>query len=380
MKIGIDARTLVGNISGVGNYLVNIIESGAFAGQTLYAYYNDRTDESPVSIETPEDTTLVWRPISAPRLADDLLGPAAPAWWVNVTLLRALKQDRIDAFFGPNFVQPILFDGPSAIVVHDMIHRTYPDAHPRLYRIYLQAFLGRAVKKADRVITVSHHSERDLRKYRDISPERISVAPGAANDRYRPRDLSSETCDRLQRKYELPDRFLLYVGNIEPRKNLVTVIDALSMMDDEERPPLVIVGKEQLADEEFKAVYQRCGFKDQITFTGYVAEEDLPLLYNMAQIFVFPSLYEGFGLPVLEAIQSGTPVITSNTSSLPEVVGDAAITVNPRDSATISQAIHDLWKDKGAREEYRELGRERATKFSWQQTAKKIAQTWDSIF
>ncbi|WP_458189883.1 glycosyltransferase family 4 protein [Haladaptatus sp. NG-WS-4] len=380
MKIGLDARTLVGNISGVGNYLANIIESGAFAGHTLYAYYDDRANESPASIETPESTTLIWRPIRSPRFVDDLLGPAAPAWWVNVTLLRALKEDRIGAFFGPNFVQPILFDGPSAIIVHDMIHRTYPDAHPRLYRLYLQAFLGRAVKKADQIITVSSHSEQDLQKYRDVQPERISVAPGAANERYRPRELSSNTRERLREEYDLPDQFLLYVGNIEPRKNLVTVIEALSLLNEEERPPLVIVGKEQLADETFKTAYQQCRFKDQITFTGYVAEEDLPLLYNMARIFVFPSLYEGFGLPVLEAIQSGTPVITSNTSSLPEVVGDAAVTVDPQDVSSISQEISELWTNEHARDEYRELGYERATEFSWQQTAKKIAETWDSMF
>lgn len=380
MKIGLDARTLVGNISGVGNYLVNIIESGAFEGQTVYAYYDDSLAESPVTIETPEETTLIWRPIHSIGFVENLLGPAAPTWWVNVTLHRALKEDSIKAFFGPNFVQPILFDGESTIIVHDMIHRTYPDAYPRLYRIYLQTFLGRAVKKADQIITVSNHSKKDLQKYRDVLPEKISVAPGAANEHYRPRNLSSESRERLRKKYDLPDQFLLYVGNIEPRKNLVGIIEALSLLNKEDRPPLVIVGKEQLADENFKQVYQQCDFKDQITFTGYVAEDDLPLLYNLARIFIFPSLYEGFGLPVLEAIQSGTPVITSNTTSLPEVVGNAAVTVDPRDIAEISREISDLWTNEKSRIEYRELGYEQASEFSWQQTADKISSIWTSIF
>lgn len=379
MKIGLDARTAVGDVSGVGNYLVSIIEAGAFSGHTLYAYYDERAGGRPSNISVPDDTTLIWRPISSPQLIDRAFGPASPAWWVNVTLYRALQQDDIDAFFGPNFVQPIPFDGPSVVVVHDVIHREYPDAHPTAYRRYLHVSLLGALWKADRVVTVSEHSKQDILKYYDIPPQNIIVAPGAANDRYQPRDLSQQTQKRLRGKFDLPEQFLLYVGNIEPRKNLTGLLGAMESMTDDERPPLVIVGKKHLADEEFAEKYQQCEFKDDITFTGYVPEEDLPLLYNMASVFIFPSLYEGFGLPVLEALQSGTPVITSSCSSLPEVAGDAAITVELQDYDAITDAIRYLWSDHEMRVDYRQRGLQRAQQFSWEQTATQISKAYDQF-
>ena len=380
VKIGLDARTAIGNISGVGNYLIRIIEAGAFSNHTLYAYYDERADGHPPDIDLPEETTLIWRPISTPQFVDRVFGPASPLWWVNITLYRSLRQDNIEAFFGPNFVQPIPFDGPSTIIVHDVIHREYSDAHPTPYCWYLQASLTGSLWKADQVITVSEHSKQDLLKYHEVDPQTIAVASGAAAEQYQPRDLTEQTRERLRKKFDLPDKFLLYVGNIEPRKNITGVLEALSKIRDEDRPPLVIVGKEHVVDEEFSEKYQKCSFQDDIIFTGYVPEEDLPILYNMASVFVFPSFYEGFGLPVLEALQSGTPVVTSDSSSLPEVAGDAAISVNPQANDQIKDAILQLWADHEMRSDYRKRGLQRAQQFSWTQTAARISEVCNQCF
>jgi glycosyltransferase involved in cell wall biosynthesis len=378
MNVGIDARTLAGNRSGVGNYLLNIIEAGAFDGYTIYAYY-DTSEETLPDIDVPEETDFRWRLIETPDFVDRILDSAQPIWWVNGTLYRVLKRDGIDAFFGPNFVQPALFDGPSAIVVHDVIHRTLPEVHTKAYRLYLRAFLAASVRQADHVITVSEHSKRDFLRYHQSPTDRVSVAYGAADGVYRPRDLSSETRERICRNFDVPEQFILYVGNIEPRKNLVAVLNALSQFPDGERPSLVVVGKEQLAYKSLERTLKQCSFRDQIHFTGYVPDDDLPLLYNMASLFIYPSLYEGFGLPVLEAMQSGTPVITSDRTSLPEVVDDAGITIDPNDCDAIANAIQRLWTNKETREEYRERGLQQAENFSWNQTATKISETIEQI-
>lgn len=373
MDIGVDARSLVGNVSGVGNYLANVIEAGAFDGHRAVAYYDPTDDGSPVAVDAPDATRLVWRPVAPPARIADAFGAAAPIWWLNVSLARRLRRDAVDLFFGPNFVQPLTFAGPSVIVVHDMVHRRHPDAHPPAYRWYLRAFLGGSLRRADRVVTVSEHTRTDLLHYHDLASATVTTAYGAANDAYRPRDLSPERVERLRREYDLPEEFLLYVGNIEPRKNLTALLSALATFDDADRPPLVIVGQKHLAADAFARAYRECSFADRITFTGYVAEADLPAIYNLATVFAYPSLYEGFGLPVLEALQSGTPVVTSNRSSLPEVADDAALVADPDDAAAFAAAINRLWSDPDERERYHRRGRERAAEFSWARTADRIA-------
>jgi glycosyltransferase involved in cell wall biosynthesis len=379
MKIGIDARTLSGNRSGVGNYLANSIEFGAFDGHTVFAYYDGSSEGSRPGLSLPEQTTLHWRPLSAPAIVNRLLGSMQPIWWINRTLYNALLQDDVDAYFGPNFVQPISFTKPSVLVVHDVIYRTFPTALPWAYRWYLRAFLTASLWRANHVLTVSEHSKCDLMQYHDVASNRTTVAYGAANTAYRQRELSEETRTRLKREYDLPDRFVLYVGNLEPRKNVAVLFDALSHFTAEKRPPLVIVGKKQLTDDELSTAYERCEFKDVIRFTGYVSDEDLPLLYNMASVFVFPSLYEGFGLPVLEAMQSGVPVVTSDRSSIPEVVGNAGVTVDPRSPEALSNALGEMWTNADVRDRYRTDGLQRAAQFSWEQTADRIAAVFENL-
>jgi len=378
MHIGVDARALVGDISGVGNYLANVLEAGAFDGHAVSAYYDPCADGDTFDLTVPDGTRFRWQPVTIPEWIESL-GSMSAVWWVNVSLYRRLRTDDVDAFFGPNFVQPLAFSKPSVVVVHDMVHRRYPETHPTAYHWYLRVFLTASIARADHVVTVSENTRRDLLDYHDVSASAVTVASNAASSAYRPRNLNATTQARLREEYDLPEKFLLYVGNIEPRKNLATLLRALGTFTDDDRPPLVIVGQKHLDDRAFARAYCQCSFVDDVTFTGYVETDDLLLLYNLATVFVYPSLYEGFGLPALEALQSGVAVVTSNHSSLPEVVGEAALTANPENPESVADAIARLWTDPARRDEYRGRGLRRATQFSWDDTAATIASIFGSL-
>lgn len=370
--VGIDARTLVGGRSGVGNYLVNVLRVGAFDGYRVLAYY-DAADGDPPSVSVPTATDLVFEGVETSGVVNTMLGPVRPVWWVNVALHARLRRDGVDAFLGPNFVQPVGFSGPSVVVVHDMVHRVVPEAHPRAHRWYLRVALPMSLRQADRTVVVSQSTRNDLERFHDVDPDDVTVAPGAAAARFRPRSVDEPTRERLRREYDLPDRFLLFVGNVEPRKNLSTLLIALGQFEDDRRPSLVVVGQKHVDDRELTDTYRQCSFRSDVHFTGYVPDGDLPLLYNLATAFVYPSLYEGFGLPVLEAMQSGLPVVTGNQSSLPEVGGEAAVTVDVTDPNALREGIETLWNHPPMREKARERGLKRAIEFTWERTAKCVA-------
>lgn len=370
MRVGVDARTLIGNRSGVGYYLSNLIEHGAFDGHKIFAYHATAGNQSTLSI--PQETALEWRRLPTTPGIKWGLGSAWPLWWLNVQLSPALRQDGIDLFFGPNFVQPITTGRPSVIVVHDLIHRTFPEAHSRAYRLYLRASLAGVLRRADHIVTVSEASRQDLIRFHPHLKGQVTVGYGAASDRYRPRSLSPERTARLREKYDIPERFILYVGTIEPRKNLTAVVEAMEQLPTAGRPEFVVVGEDR-GDERFRRALQSSPAGDDIHVAGYVEDEDLPVLYNAAEAFVYPSLYEGFGLPVLEAMQSGVTVVASNRSSLPEVIGDAGLLVDPEDRDELAAALWQVWTDEDTRMSYAQRGLERAEEFSWEQTANQIA-------
>jgi glycosyltransferase involved in cell wall biosynthesis len=370
MRIGVDARTLLGNRSGVGFYLSNLVEHGAFDGHEVFAY--TASDERCPDLSVPDGTSFHWLQFSPPTCVERVLGPAWPLWWLNVPVSRALRRDDVDLFFGPNFVQPVTTSRPSIVVVHDLIHRTYPRAHSKAYRLYLRVSLAGVLRCADHVVTVSEASRRDLLRYHPRLQGRVTVIYGAASSRYRPFDLSAETVTALREKYGLPERFVLYVGTIEPRKNLSAVVEALERISDTQRPAFVVVGEDR-GDDGFSQAVRSSPAREDIYFTGYVEEDDLPMLYSMADAFVYPSLYEGFGLPVLEAMQSGTPVVASNRSSLPEVIGDAGEIVDPEDRNEVAEALRLVWSDVETKEKYVQQGLERARKFSWEKSAEMMS-------
>lgn len=371
MEIGVDARTAVGDRSGVGNYLLNVLRSEALEGHSVVAYYLPGEGDPP-DVDFHGES-LDWTPLSPPSIAS-VLGPMTPVWWVNVTLRRALQNDDVDCFFGPNFVQPIGFDVPSVVVVHDLIHRVHPSSLPLAYRLYLRVFLSLSLRSCNHVVTVSKNTANDLRQFHAVPEQSLSIAPPAAANRFHPRTFDAATEERFRERYDLPETFVLYVGNVEPRKNVATLVRAVQSVDEQLRCPLVVVGQRHHSDPELDDVLDDAETDNLVRFTGYVPDSDLPLLYNLASVFAYPSRYEGFGIPPLEAMQSGTPTVVSNRASLPEVVGDAAITVDPDDVAGFASALETLLGDSDQRREYRKRGLARADSFSWERTATEIVE------
>ncbi len=267
---------------------------------------------------------------------------------------------------------------PTVLTVHDLIFRHLPEHHKPLNRWYLNATLPLYCRRADHIIVVSEATRRDLMAAYNLPAEKITVIHEAADPRFKLP--APGAVARVRMSYGLPEEYLLYVGTIEPRKNLPRLLHAwepLYMAG--EAPPLVIVGRRGWLADDFYAALERSPCREAVQFTGYVRDEDLPALYAGATAFVFPSLYEGFGLPLLEAMACGTPVACSNGSSLPEVVGDAALTFDPTEVAEITQALRRLLHEPELRESLRERGLQRAAQFSWERAARETLAVYRKL-
>lgn len=234
-------------------------------------------------------------------------------------------------------------------------------------------------RRATKIIAPSEFTKREIVQYLGVSENKIRVIFEAARDKMKPVPVAD--CQSALEKYQLRQPYLLYVGTIEPRKNLLTLIRAFDelLRTTEHRPQLALCGGKGWLYEEVFNLVRELNLTDQIRFTGYVADEDLPALYSAAEVFVYPSLYEGFGLPPLEAMACGTPTITSNVSSLPEVIGQAGLTHDPNDWRTLAGHIADLLRDPTAREHFRRAGFEQAAHFSWDRAARETQSVYDEV-
>lgn len=283
----------------------------------------------------------------------------------------------IDIFHSPDFVLPPVWRARTVLTIHDLSFLTTPETPDPSLREYLTQAVPRAVARADHILADSRSTKDDLVAHMDVEPQRITVAYPGVDSRFRPLDepASAEVCARVRARYELSRPFILSVGTLQPRKNYPALIEAFARLCRGEEgwiddpPLLVIAGGEGWLYEEIYATVERLGVGDRVRFLGFVPDEDLPALYNAAEVLAMPSLYEGFGLPVLEALACGTPVVTSDVSSLPEVAGDAALLVPPDDVEGLSQALDRTLTDDELRATLRERGLSQAQRFTWQRTA-----------
>jgi len=266
----------------------------------------------------------------------------------------------------------------TVFTLHDLIFRFYPEMHKPLNRWFLTLMMPRFLQAADAVVAVSECTKRDAVKTYGLDETKIKVIYEGVNPRFR--RSSPDDTSAVRRKYGLPERYVLSVGMIEPRKNLTSLLEAYVLLRNEDSQlKLVIVGKRGWLYEGFFRRLRELGLEDEVIFPGFVADEDLPASYSAADLFAFPSLYEGFGLPVLEAMACGTPVICSNTSSLPEVAGDAALLVDPNSVEALTRAIIDVLENKELRDELRAKGPRQAAKFSWEATARETLAVYESV-
>lgn len=278
-----------------------------------------------------------------------------------------------------DYVIPFGVHGKKIVTVYDMTFRAYPKTLPLKTKLLLATNLRVSCKRANKIITVSEFSKREIMKYLNISAERINVVPSGINlQKYYP--LDNESIKKVKDKYSLENSYFLYLGTLEPRKNLVRLIKAYYKLKNEKNmPDLILAGQKGWFYEEIFECIHKLKLEKSVVYIGYVSDEDTAPLICGATAFIFPSLYEGFGIPPLEAMACGTPVITSNVSSLPEVVGDGALLVDPYDVDDIYQKMKTLISNNNLREELVKKGIERASFFSWDNAATKLMEIYNQV-
>lgn len=293
--------------------------------------------------------------------------------WEQLAQPIVLRRLRADVVHGPVFVGPLFSQCPSVITVHDLSFLRYPRQCRSGNRLYLKLMTRLSAQRARRVIAVSRFTAQETTALLGIPAERIQVIYHGVEPAFR--RLPADQVDQFRRRRDLPARFALFLGTVEPRKNLVRLVEALAQLGNS-AVPLILAGGRGWHCDELDARIEALGLKENVRFAGYVPQDELPLWYNAASVLVYPSLYEGFGLPVLEAQACGTPVLTSAASSLPEVAGDAALLVDPHDANALSSGLDRLLHDASLRQDLRERGIEHAQHFTWPDTASKTAQVY----
>jgi len=293
--------------------------------------------------------------------------------WEQALQPAAVRRAKVDLVHSPAFVGPVTSACPFVVTVHDLSFLFYPQGFRRLNRNYLQVFTRLSVRRARRVIAVSESTKRDLVQQYSLSPTRVDVVHNGVDDNFQP--LPADQVAAFRGRIGLPDRFILFVGTLEPRKNVVRLVEAYARLP-KQRPPLMLVGGKGWFYDEVFARVEALHLSSEVHHAGHVRADDLPFWYNAATLFVYPSLYEGFGLPALEAMACGTAVVTSTTSSLPEVVGQAGLGVDPTDVEALAMAMERVLTDRDLRDQMCAAGLAQAQNFTWQRTAQGTVDSY----
>ncbi len=305
--------------------------------------------------------------ITMQRARLDTEAPAKRILWEQV--LQPFEIGAVDLYHAGAFVAPLLLTKPMVVMVYDLTFLRYPQRLTTARRLYLKTFTELTCQRARRILAISESTKHDIVTLLGISADKVDVTP-LGYDRNIHKPLPKEAIAQFRATQNLPERFWLYLGTLEPRKNLVTLIEAYARLPKSERLPLVLAGgKGWLTAPIFEAIAKH-QLEDDIRLPGFIPTDDLALWYNSAECFIFPSVFEGFGLPVLEAMACGTPVITSNVSSLPEVAQDAGLTLAPHDIDAWEAALKRVYDDRAWHEQSSKRGLEIAQTFTWEKTAR----------
>lgn len=364
LRIGINAHVLGMKAGGDRSYLRNVIRAlGHLDSVDDYTLF--------LSPPFPEEPIL-----GAERMHRVEVRPYNPLVRTPITFPLALARERIDVLH-VLYIAPPLCPTRVVVTIHDISYEHYPQFFTPTALRQMRLLVPLTIRHAKAVLTVSEFSKMDIVRRYCVAPEKIVVTPLAPDPMFRPLHDATRLA-RVRERYGTGDRFILCVGNLQPRKNLKTLIDAYTRLRraDTTRHKLVLVGRKAWLYDDTFAVARDSGYAGDLVFTDYVSDADLVALYNSADLFVYPSIFEGFGLPPLEAMACGTPVITSNTSSLPEVVGDAAPMINPLDGEGLAAIMAATLNDAHLREHITALGLRRAAAFSWESTARRTLDVY----
>ncbi|MGE5140147.1 MAG: glycosyltransferase family 4 protein [Rudaea sp.] len=353
MRVAFDLSSTRGRKTGIGIYTENLVGAlRAFAHGVDILELGDGA-----SADQRTDARILREQFVLPRLA---------------------RRSGADLLHLTGFAGPFRAPCPVILNAHDLIGALFPENFPPASRLYWGRYLPFSLRFATRLIVLSEQTRRDVIRIAGVPAERIAVIAPGRDERFRP-IADRARLEETRRRLGLPAEFILFVSTLEPRKGIDTLIGAFSQIASQTGHDLVLAGRKGWYAEQFAAQVRRLGLEKRVHFAEYVAAEDLPRIYNMASVFVLPSRYEGFGLPVLEALSCGTPVICSNASSLPEVVGTAGILVPPGDISGFAEAILGVLNDAEQSAGLRTRGLSRASEFSWSRAAEQTAELYRSV-
>jgi glycosyltransferase involved in cell wall biosynthesis len=370
IRIAIDAHTVGTKLGGNESYAVNLIEALAAI---------DSTNQYTIYITTNEARERFNNRWPNFKVRSTL--PHTPLIRIPLTLSAELRKNPVDVLH-VQFTAPPFCPCPVVVSIHDLSFEHLPQTFNRRSRTQLKLTVRHSARRAARILSLSEHTRRDIIETYNIAPQRVTAIPLAAPDHFGP-IMDNRELQRVRHNYGIDGDYILSVGSIQPRKNLTRLVRAYASLRESgsaaKLPKLVLVGKcAWLYDETLRAL-DETNIKDAVVLTGYVPETDLPALYSGALCFVYPSYFEGFGLPPLEAMKCGAAVIVGNRTSLPEVVGDAALAVDPFDVDAIAGAIKKVVNDSALRKDLSVKGQERAREFNWRETARKTLAVYEEI-
>jgi glycosyltransferase involved in cell wall biosynthesis len=355
MKIAIDIQTTLGKPTGFGFYVSNLVEA--------------------LKKHTGNNLELV---LIKPDTEDDFSTPQR-FYWDQFTYPKKAKQAKVDLLHQPCFSAPLGFNKPVVVTIHDIISLLFPETIPFASRMFYSKWMPFSYRKASQIITISESTKKDVVRVLGIPEEKITVIPLGFDKKIQKR-VGQQMIAKVKEKYKLPENYLLHIGTLEPRKNLDFLIDVFSgVMQHNENLGLVITGKKGWYYEGLFEKVKDLSLQKRVIFTGYIDEQDKAAIYQGARIFTFPSIYEGFGLPPLEAMAAGVPVISSDTSSMPEVIGDAGVLISPYDKEAWEKAIIEVDANEKLRNEMIAKNAMQVEKFSWDKTAEKTIEIYSKV-
>jgi len=373
LRIGINALFLLpGKVGGTEIFTRSMVRGLAEAGGDNEYIIFINTESVGVFDGVAPNVRVVLCPIRAVRRPVRIL-------YEQLVLPFQLLRHRIDVLYSAGMTAPFFCPAPSVLVIHDLQHVNQPQNFGRVQLIFLRTIIYLSARRSDAVATVSSHVKKDVVRHYGIAPEKVFVTYNAADlEAFRPRDKGE--VEAVRKKYGLPERFVLYIASSLPHKNYRRLLEAFRLVSrDVKGLKLVLIGARDYGAEPIREAISELGLTDDVVFLGWLPFEDLPLIYGAAEVFVFPSLHEGFGIPVVEAMACGVPVVCSDIEPLIEVAGGAALLVDPASVGSIADGLLSVLTDPGVRRRLVEAGLERAPHFSWKRSAEETLRIIASL-